>query len=219
MSEFSAGTVIKLKNKEKVLANLSEKEYLINLQNSWLCKVSEYDMDEKYIEINSNLSNEVPLLQIIHAEDHGFYCRIYYHQKTLFELDIPYELEGNFDMQIGHELYGDDYVEKAYIKGEEEVIKKVSEEKKKRSHELEIKKQKIFAKIEADEIYQFRLFNIGEEVVLKLQNIITRETYEKDGWGRQLVNEFLEELGLSKFKWVSFDYVHNGSEHYEIINN
>jgi len=218
MSEFSSGTVVKLQNKDKVLANLTEQEYLIDLQNSWLCKVSVHDMNDNYMEINRNLSNEVPLLHIIHAEDHGFYCCIYYQQKPLFTLAISYELEGNFDMQIGNELYGDDYAERAYIKREKEIFQKVSEEKKRRSHELEAQKKNIFTEIDKDRINQFTLFDIGEEDIQKLQKIITMETYEKDGWGRQLVNEFLDALNLNEFEWISFHYVCKDPEHFNIIN-
>jgi len=218
MSEFSAGTLIKSHYKDKVLASLSKNEYLIQLQNSWLCKVSEYDMKNNYIEMNTNLSCDIPLLHIIHAEDHGFYCHILYKQKSVFMFDIPSELEPNFDMHIGDELYGDDYVERAFIKREEEVLKKVADEKNKRSHELEAQRQKIFEKVTEESINQFRLFEIEEDIIQQLQKIITIETYKKDNWGHQLVKEFREALGLNSFEWISYEYVSRDSKHYNIIN-
>jgi len=219
MSEFSSGIMIQSCHKNTALKFMEEGTELIQLNDSWLCMLSESDYcndiaETNYTEEVLNLSEHIPLLNIVNAEDHEFMLGILYHKKLVFNFGIEYDVESEFVFQTGLELYGEEYIEKLF---DEEVTEHVKRETEKRFVEVEGRVQSFFSNISPEQIGQFRLFGFQQDVCDKIQHILTCRNYHKDKSGHQMTRELLAALKLEEFQFISYDYVSNNREFYTIV--
>jgi len=60
----------------------------IQYNEKWIGKLSPDDMNDDYQPQTIGLSNEIPLLHIIHAEDHGLYIRVLHEGVIKFAFDL-----------------------------------------------------------------------------------------------------------------------------------
>jgi len=102
MSDFSAGFFFLSKNKDKIYPYMNQGEVLIQYNETWVGKLSSSDLSTNYQPQDITLSNEVPMLHIIHAEDHGFFLRILHECAVVFEFDISYEVGTELYTEIGN---------------------------------------------------------------------------------------------------------------------
>lgn len=218
MSDFSSGIMINETFKELAKKYSEENTYLIKLDDAWLCRLSENDfcemVAESYSEAVLNLSNHIPLMHIINAEDHGFELSILHNKKVCFHFQVNYDVENEFAFAIGEELYGDEYMDLIF---DTEVQENINNEVLRRHCEIEETIESFFSEINQDSIMQFKLFGFDNDICNKVKNILTVNNYKKDKCGHQMIDELLSVLMLSKFSFVSFDYVNPNEGIFEIV--
>jgi len=218
MSEFSAGIMLNVAHQEIAKAYLEDNTYLIRLNDTWLCRLSDNDdycqKEEDYSQAVLDMSVQIPLLHIMNAEDHGFWLAILHNKKIVFQFDVPYNIESEFAFSIGQELYGDEFFDLMF---EEETQEKVQNEVQRRRHEADEFVESFFSRISEDGIAQFELFGFDKPTCVEIAKILTLSNYKKDGMGRQMMQEFSAALRLSEFCWVSHHYVSLGDQDFDIV--
>lgn len=218
MSDFSSGILMNESFKELAKQYSEENTYLIKLDDGWLCRLSENDfcemVAENYSEAVLNLSVQIPLLHIISAEDHGFELCILFHKKVVFHFQVNYGAENEFAFHIGTELYGDEYMD---VVLDSKVQAHINNEVLRRYPEVEETIASYFSEINQEGIEQFKLFGFDNEICNKIQNLLTVNNYNKDKRGHQMINELLSVLKLSRFSFVSYNYVNPDEGIFEIL--
>ena len=219
MSEFSSGIMIRICHKDIALKYMEDNTYLIQLNDFWLCRLSENDFsnhlsERNYSEAVLNLSEHIPLMHIVNAEDHGFGLGILHHKNLVFNFGVDYGVEAEFAFQIGQELYGDEYMFKLH---DAEVIKHIQRETKNRFAEVEEKIKSFFSEIDAEQIGHFSLFSFQQEVCDRIQHILTYQNHQIDKIGHQMIQELYAAIRLEEFCFVSHSYVSENREVFKIV--
>jgi len=213
MSDFSAGIFALSNDVDKIYPFLIKDEVLIQYNDMWVGKLAPTDMKDKYPPQTLALSKEIPLLHIMHAEDHGFFVQVLHEGVVKFNFDIPYNIgHDQFFYEIGEELFGDEWED--WLDGhacfsdesKAENIKLINEKVAQK-----LKKERIpesfFDNINKENLQVFKLFGCSEETLENIQHILSPEYFEQHFTG--MVYSFLDALGLTKFSFVSYDYMNN----------
>lgn len=208
MSEFSSGIMLRACHKDIALKYMEDNSCLIQLNDFWLCRLSE-NGSINYSEEVLNLSEHIPLLYISNAEDYGFLLEILHHKKESFIFSIPYGFELVYAFKLGEQLYGDSYTEQM---NNDDVEKNIEIEMKKRATEIEAEFQSFFSNINTEQVNKFRLFGFEEDTCEKIQHILTCQNYKKDFFGNQMIGELLDTIKLREFHFISYSYVTNYPE-------
>ncbi|GLC83286.1 hypothetical protein [Lacrimispora brassicae] len=219
MSEFSSGIMIQTCHKENVLKYMEKNTYLIQLNDLWLCRLSESDLcnhisEADYSEAVLNLSEHIPLMHIVNAEDHGFELGILHRKKLAFTFGINYGVESEFVFQLGQQLYGEEYMDRLF---DDEVMKNIERETQKHSAEVEERIQSFFSGIGAEQIKQFQLFGFQQDVCERIQHILTYPNYQKDKLGYRMIRELYAAIGIDEFCFVSHYYISKNEENFIIV--
>ena len=197
MSEFSEGYFAKNENKEKIYPYLTKEELLIQLNEKWVGKLSELDCEDPQPKTVA-LSNDVPLLYLSHAEDHGFDIMILHKEDVKFEFYLSYELEYDVYAEIAVELYGENWTEIVGWHHE-----KIKVESGKRMPDII---NQIFADINLERLEPFKLFGISEENIAKIADIFTVKNYNESESLHDIFADLVHFLGLEEFHWISHRY-------------
>lgn len=221
MSDFSAGIFALSNDVDKIYPFLIKDEVLIQYNDMWVGKLAPTDMKDKYPPQTLALSKEIPLLHIMHAEDHGFFVQVLHEGVVKFNFDIPYNIgHDQFFYEIGEELFGDEWED--WLDGhacfsdesKAENIKLINEKVAQK-----LKKERIpesfFDNINKESLQAFKLFGCSEEILENIQHILSPEYFEQHFI--DMVYSFLNALGLTKFSYVSYDYMNNPHP-YTILN-
>lgn len=216
MSEFSSGIMIQTCHKDIALNYMGNKTYLIQLNDYWLCRLSENDDD--YSEKVLNLSEHIPLLHVINAEDHCFILHILYHKKNYFSFSILYYFETEFAFDLVEKLYGYTYIDQMRTDDHDALDNKIDEEIEKHRDEIKEEIQSFFSEINAEQINKFRLFGFSQNVCEKLLQILTYQNYQKDGSGHKMIYEFLAAIRLENFVFISYNYVTSSKEDFLFLS-
>ena len=209
MSDFSAGFFTLSENKEKVYPFLTDDEIFIQYNESWVGKLSEMDMGTDYLPQTLALSKEVPLLHIIHAEDHGFVIRILHEGDVKFHFDASYEVGADLYTEIGNELYGCEWWADADISKIDERHQKIKVEWAKQLEEQGLLNA-FFANINEDSLKAFQIFGITDEALQNINQILTVKNFSQDS--HKMVYDLLDCLGLVGFSFVSHQYASYGDD-------
>ena len=214
MSDFSAGFFTKNESKEKIYPYLMEGEFLIQYNEEWVGKLSPEDWGPGYQPQTLALSKQVPLLHVMHAEDHGFYLRILHEEEVKFQFEISYEVGADLYTKVGNELYGKSWWQDA--DNRDERYERVREE-----WAIQLEQQGIlddfFSNINLESLKAFRLFGISEETLLEIKEILTIKNCAKDS--HAMVYSLLDSIGLKQFSFVSYKYVSYGDDdRFAILN-
>jgi hypothetical protein len=107
MSDFSAAIIIRAEHEAIALEYLDD-DFLIRLNKNWLCRLSANDeinmMDiSKYSKTVLNLSEQIPLMHVVHPEDHGFEMCILHKRNMICHFGVSYEF-GELDMKKSPEF-------------------------------------------------------------------------------------------------------------------
>lgn len=220
MSDFSAGILMHEKHREIAKVHLEKHTHLIELNDMWFCRLSENDFCEMAVESYSEavlaMSEQIPLLHVISAEDHEFELGILHHKKIVFHVRMPYDVVGNFAFDIVTELYGDECME-IIMNPDCAVQEKIKNEIQRRHHEVEEMVQSLFLEITEEGIEQFSQFGFDSDACAKIKDILTAENYQRDDMGYQMMKELFAVLKLSEFSFVSHKYVDLKNDIYNIV--
>lgn len=214
MSDFSAGFFTINENKEKIYPYLIEGEYLIQYNEDWVGKLSPGDWETSYQPQTLALSKQVPLLHVMHAEDHGFYLRILHEEEVKFQFEISYEVGADLYTKVGNELYGKNWWRDADNKDER--YERVREEWAKQLEQQGILDD-FFSHINLESLKAFRLFGISEDMLMEINEILTIKNCAKDS--HEMVYSLLDCVGLKQFDFVAHNYVSYGDDdRFTILN-
>jgi len=215
MSDFSIGFFTTNENKEKVYPYLKENELFIQYNEAWLGKLSAMDWEEQPRLENLALSKEVPLLYVMHAEDHGFSIKILHEEELKFYFDVSYEAGEELHTEIGVELYGNNWWQDESKRKERH--KQIREEWAKQL-EQEGMLDNSFSHINLESLKAFHLFGMSEEKLLKINEILTIKNWARDSHG--MVYDLLDCLGLKQFSFVAYDYFSRGDDdRFSLLNS
>ena len=215
MSDFSSGFFMLSENKEKVPPYLARNEWFIQLNEKWIGKLSPMDTSTEYQPQTLALSKEVPLLHLIHAEEHGFLIRILHERDVKFHFDISYDIGVELYTEIGNELYGDHWWRD--VKTRDERNQRTREEWSKRL-ENQGMLDAFFSNLNLEKLETFQLFGVNKENLLKASKILTIKNCAKDSLG--MVYDLLDCLGLKEFYFVAHHYVSKlGSAKFTVLNH
>jgi len=214
MSDFSIGFFTTSENKEKVYPYLIENELFIQYNEAWVGKLSPMDWEDQPRPENLALSKEVPLLYVMHAEDHGFSMKILYKEEEKFHFNVSYEVGVELYTEIGIELFGSNWWQ--------DVNKRDERDKQIREAWVKQLEQKgvldnFFSHINLESLKTFQLFGVSEENISKLNEILTVKNCAQDSHG--MVYNLLYYLGFEQFSFVAYDYVSSGEDdRFTILN-
>jgi len=215
MSDFSTGFFSTNENKEKIYPYLIENELLIQYNDAWVGKLSATDWEEQPQPQNLALSNEVPLLYVMHAEDHGFSMEILHEEKVKFHFDVSYEVGVKLYTEIGIELYGSNWWLDVNKRGERH--KQIREAWVKQLEQQNVLDD-FFSHINLESLSAFHLFGISEESILEINEILTIKNCAQDS--HEMVHALLDCIGLKQFSFVGYDYVTGGNDdRFTILNS
>ena len=98
MSDFSAAIMLRAEHEAIALEHMEDNVFLIRLNANWLCRLSANDeisiMNiEKYSKAVLDLSDRIPLMHVIHPEDHCFALCILYKREVVCRFGVSYEFE------------------------------------------------------------------------------------------------------------------------------
>jgi hypothetical protein len=189
MSAFSSGIIINSSNRDIALKFKEANTYLVKLNDSWLCRLSENNFCkmtvESYTEAVLDMSEHIPLLHLQNAEDHGFEMSILHDRELIFKFNIEYAIEDIFLFNIGKELYGDDYID---VMQESDVQERIQKEMQNRYHEIE-----------------------------KIKTALTIPNYKSDGIGFQMIRDLFDALEIENFSFISYHYVSQDEDIFDIV--
>ena len=215
MSDFSVGFFTTNENKDKVYPYLIKNDLFIQFNEAWVGKLSIMDWDLQPQPQNLALSKEVPLLYVMHAEDHGFSLKILHEEAVKFSFDISYEVGEELYTEIGIGLYGNDWWQDESKRDERH--KQIKEEWVKQLEQQGILDE-FFSNINLDSLKVFHLFGISTEKIVEMNNILSVKNFADDSHG--MVYALLDCLGLTFFSFVSYDYMSRGDDdRFTILNS
>jgi len=224
MSDFSSGIFALSKDKDKIYPFLTKDEIFIQYNDKWVGKLAPTDMEDKIQPQTLALSKEIPLLHVMHAEDHGFFMQILHEGEVKFNFDISYDIgHDQFFYEVGEELYGDaweDWYDGGTCFSEESKkseLQKINDKVAQRLKEERLP-DLYFDNINKETLQIFKLFGASEETLANIQNILSVEYFNENFTG--MVYSFMAELGLKKFGWISHHYLNNSEypHQYAILN-
>jgi len=213
MSDFSVGYFTRDENKEKVYPYLTEGELLIQYNDEWVGKLSALDWEKPQPQTLA-LSKEMPLLYVMHAEDHGFSMKILHEEEIKFHFDVSYEVGIELYTETGIDLYGNNWWE--------DTNKREERHQHIRAEWAEQLEQRglldhFFSNINAESLKAFQVFGISESCLLELSEILTIKNCATDG--HQMIYALLDCLGLTQFSFVSYNYVSDGADdRFKVLN-
>jgi hypothetical protein len=102
MSNFSAGIMLKAEHEAVALEYMEDNVFLIRLNSNWLCRLSANDESSmmniaKYSKAVLDLSERIPLMHVVHPEDHCFGLCILHESELVCRFGVSYEFD-EFDM-------------------------------------------------------------------------------------------------------------------------
>jgi len=218
MSDFSIGFFTINKHKEKIYPHLTEDDLLIQYNEKWVGKLSAMDWKKQPQLQNLALSKEMPLLYVVNAEDHDFIMNILYEEEIKFHFHISYEVGMDLYTEIGAKMYGN------YWWLDEDLDESTRDERDKQIRKEWAKQMeqqglldRYFSNASLESLKAFKLFDISEENILKLNEILTIKNCAKGS--HSMVYDLLDCLGLEGFAFVSFDYASDGNDdRFTILN-
>jgi len=211
MSDFSAAVFALNKDKDKVFPFLTKGDYFIQYNEMWVGKLSSDDMEEDINPQIFALSKEIPLLRIVHAEDHGFWMHVLFEGEIKFQFEVSYEVGAELYGQIAYELYGD--IEWYFDEEKRKIVGgKVAE------HPDLINANKVFfGGINEESLTVLDIFGFDSETIKIISDILTVENFEKDP--HEMVSNLLDSLGLTYFSFVAHNYFsHGDDDRYVLLN-
>lgn len=198
MSDFSAGYFTVSKYKDQVYPYLLAGEKFVAYNPQWVGKFSPQDMDDEPHPQTILLSRAVPLLHVIHAEDHGFNLRVYHQGKVQFAFDIPHMAGEELLFELGQEKYGDEFfLDEGVMTALQAEVDGI------------LAQQGVphcfFEGITREGLECFKLFDLPDDTLDKMMEILTVARYTAGS--HQLVYDLLDTIGLTEFDFISYDYI------------
>ncbi|AET61215.1 hypothetical protein HPL003_22455 [Paenibacillus terrae HPL-003] len=199
MSEFTSGSLSLLKHKEAILDY--DPMYMKGLNGKWFVFITKDTGVSEEIPVSLfQISEKIPVLYFYNFEDHCWGYRVVYNSQEIASLHISYELVDTMIMKLAEERYPEeDHVEFLYIDPRGEKIRNELIEEVQRSNEYNEKIVKQFTNCNLD---TFRLFELDNERIKQLDNILNNNYYTQLESKHQLVEEFKELLNIQEMSWI-----------------
>lgn len=98
MSDFSGAVMLRAEHKDTALEYMEDNVFLIQLNDNWICRLSENDDSSmmniaKYSKAVLDLSEEIPLMHVMHPEDHCFGLCILHKSELMCRFGVSYEMD------------------------------------------------------------------------------------------------------------------------------
>ncbi|MDT0121598.1 hypothetical protein Q9R46_03025 [Paenibacillus sp. RRE4] len=205
MSEFTSGSVTLMKYKEEILKY--DPIYIDDLNNQWFVFITkDTEVSEEIPESLVRISEKIPVLYFYNFEDHGWGYRLVYNSKEIASLQIIYELIDTIIIELAEERYPEeDHIEFLYVdpRGENIRIELIEEVQSTNKYNEAIARQFINCNLEA-----FKRFEIADEQIQRLSQVLNANYYSQLESKHQLVDEFKEVLNIQEMSWIQVDHLH-----------
>ncbi|WP_431087663.1 hypothetical protein [Paenibacillus sp. 8b26] len=204
MSEFTSGSLSLLKYKEAILDY--DPMYMKDLNDKWFVFITKDTGVSEEIPVSLfQISEKIPVLYFYNFEDHCWGYRVVYNSQEIASLHISYELVDTMIMKLAEERYPEeDHVEFLYIDPRGEKIRNELIEEVQRSNEYNEKIVKQFTNCNLE---TFRLFELDNERIKQLDNILNNNYYTQLESKHQLVEGFKELLNIQEMSWIRADRI------------
>ncbi|SEO63347.1 hypothetical protein [Paenibacillus sp. OV219] len=202
MSEFTAGNLVSIQHLEQL--ERFNPTYKGPLNEKWAVfftpnpDISESPPDDIFAG-----SNEIPILYFFNAEDHGWGYSIVHEQQVKATFELSYEMEELFLMNMVQERYPDeDPIELLYLGENSDRLREELMEELQQDQEFNQRLSRIFDNCQVE---QFRLFDIGDESIAGLTEMMTFSYLEGLESPHDLVDQFKQLLQIDDMSWVRPD--------------
>lgn len=204
MSEFTSGSLTLLKYKEEILEY--DPIYIKDLNDKWFVFITkDTGVSEEIPESLFRISGKTPVLYFYNFEDHCWGYRVVYNLQEIASLYISYDLVDSMIIELAEERYPEeDHIEFLYVdpRGDKIRTELIEEVQKSNRYNERIEKQFTNCNLEA-----FRLFELDNERIRQLDNILNKNYYTQLESKYQLVEEFKEILNIEEMSWIRADRI------------
>lgn len=226
MSEFTSGILFRHAFKESACCCLEERTCLIEFDENWLCRLSDYDSEylgaNKYSESLLKMSETVPMLLFVFAEDYSSGFEILHNREVHGSVFLDWGLYGSWLHNTFGKLYGEEYFLDHLTPEEvEERLKKVNEIVQKDYEAYLNAKRTEFSSFNWSD---FKDLDFDDKTVNSIKEIFNADLYPdniKDYSPKiefEMIEKFKEAVGLTYFEWISKDYAdHHDDERIKVI--
>lgn len=202
MSEFTFGFLVKNEGQnDELVRKIVNTTYVKELNEDWLVFIEgNWDVPQSVLE----LSREIPVLKFENAEDHGWGFSIFNNGEEITTIEISYELEDKMIMLEVERRHPEieDMTEFIYFdpKGRE-IYAQIQKE---------LPNNELFAETVRKQFnllntQSFELFQVGQDKINELNQILTSEYYINLKNKYEVVNRFKEILNLEEMSWIRPD--------------
>ena len=222
MSDFSIGFFTRDAYKGNVYPHLTENDLFIQYNEAWVGKLSAQDWERQPQPPNLALSKDVPLLYVMHAEDHGFSMKVLHEEEIKLDFDISYGIYDKVFNEVAHELYGEDCWEVMMSSvgtddNKMDEANEITEKRLKDENILEKEMTRALANINDERLKIFEIFGFNREIIQNLKQILTIQNGVENS--RKMVDNLLDCIGLTQLEFVSYEYISRGDDdRFEILN-
>ena len=212
MSDFTYANLISSSNKETAKAFLEADAYLLDFSDKWSCLLTRNDTavniaDKKgFSETILSLSEKIPVLYFLHAEDHGLGFLILHNRNIVSSFEIDWGHYADLSRIIAEEMYGDEGFDKwmkDFDKFEDLALERRQEYI-----------SKLFFEIHPE---NFSLFGFPSDDIAKINETLNPKSVSTESDITVMINALIAILGLEEFTFVSWDYVKKQEKAYPII--
>ncbi|MFS1512660.1 hypothetical protein VQL36_09510 [Chengkuizengella sp. SCS-71B] len=205
MSEFTAGSLALKKSMQKVEQH-STVTSVQEINDNWIVFITnDTSVSDIVPESVFEISKEFPILYFFNFEDHCWGYYIILQGKIVANISFSYEEENTAVVRLAEERHPDeDIMELLYIEpNAKELYNKLLFEVKDNPEYL----RKIEEQLENKNVEFFKLFNIPDEVITKLEYILSAEYWNNLKNKHDLVEEFKQLLEINEMRWIRSDRV------------
>jgi hypothetical protein len=212
MSEFTSG-YLSLKTNQFIdcITKNSSVIRIGQLNSVWAIFLTEdTNLDNSAPESIKQISIEIPVLYFYNFEDHCWGYKIFESGKEIADFELDYEAKNTMVIKLAQKLFPDkDIIESLYIDDEGSEIRE----------QLEVQVEDNYLEMvrecyENTNIYSFKLFNLSESAIKKLKTILSIEYLQTLDAHHDLVEEFIEIIGISEMSWIRVDRLESFDERF-----
>ncbi|MBE7896940.1 hypothetical protein G7L40_16360 [Paenibacillus polymyxa] len=202
MSELTSGSLSLLKYKEAILKH--DPVYAEDLNDKWFVFITkDTEESEEIPESLFQISEKIPVLYFYNFEDHCWGYRVVYNSQEIASLHISYVLLDTSIIKLAEQRYPEeDHIEFLYVdpRGDKIRIELIEEVLRSNEYNEKIAKQFTNCNLET-----FRFFELDNEQIKQLEDILNNSYYTQLESEHELVEEFKELLNIEEMSWIRAD--------------
>ncbi len=216
MSEFTYGNIASVQHKNRLQHVFPKGTAVCQLNEEWIAFFTDQDSEMGSSSYMINISNECPVLYFYNLEDHCWGYEIWNRGDRKSFLHIPYEMETELLFKIAGERYPEiDHIV-AFLYEEQEG-QRIAEEIREQLRDHAFYEAAVSQLFESVHIEDFHLFDVSEEVLEGLDQLLNANTYLLYDNKQVIVEEFKQLLNLEEMSWLRFDRIDPNEHGFEMI--